>query len=168
MRLSKTKTLLLGIGNPIMGDDGVGIHVVRILKQQLGTRDELEFKELSVGGLKLVEAILGHENVIIIDSYASTTLEQGRIREFAPDQFKETLNITSPHDTNFATALELYKNLQPERIPKKITIFTIDINPTLTFSEKMSSPIQKAASKLADVIMHTIEHPREQDQSTGR
>ena len=150
--------MLLGIGNPIMGDDGVGIHVVRMLKQKLGRRNELEFKELSVGGLKMVEAMLGHENVIIVDSYASTALEQGRIREFTPDQIKETLNIaSSPHDTNFATALELYKKIQPDEIPKTIRIFTIDINPTLTFSEKMSPPIQEAASKLADIIMHIID-----------
>ena len=141
-----------------MGDDGVGIHVVRMLKQMLGTRAELEFKELSVGGLKMVEAILGHENVIIVDSYASTTLEQGRIREFTPDQIKETLNIaSSPHDTNFTTALELYKNIQPNKIPKTIKIFTIDINPTQTFSEKISPQIQEAATKLVNIIMRNID-----------
>jgi len=141
-----------------MGDDGVGIHVIRTLKQKLAKRIDLEFKELSVGGLRMVEAMLGHENVIIVDSYAPTPLEQGRIREFTPDQIKDTLNIaSSPHDTNFATALELYKNIQPDKIPKTIRIFTIDINPTLTFSEKMSPPIEEAASKLVNVIMRILD-----------
>jgi len=142
-----------------MGDDGVGIHVLRILRQRLLTRSELEFKELSVGGLKLVEAILGHKDVIIIDAYASTATEQGRIREFTPEDFKGTLNITSPHDTNFATALQLYKTLQPEKIPKSITIYTIDIQPSFTFNEQLSPPIQEAASKLAELITCKIKQP---------
>ena len=145
------------MGNPIMGDDGVGIHVVRILQQKLSPRTQLQFKELSVGGLKMVEEILDYENVIIVDSYASNIIEPGRIREFTPEQFKDTLHASSPHDTNFATALELYKNLEPERIPKTIRIFTVDIAPTLTFSKNMSPQIQEAASKAADLIMHEIE-----------
>lgn len=157
--MTKTKTLLLGMGNPIMGDDGVGIHVVRMLQQKLSPTAQLQFKELSVGGLKMVEEMLDHENVIIVDSYASNIIEPGRIREFKPEQFKDTLHASSPHDTNFVTALELYKNLEPERMPKKIRIFTVDIAPTLTFSENMSPQIQAAASKVADLIMHEIELP---------
>ena len=70
--LSHTTILLVGLGNPIMGDDAVGIHVVRMLKDRNRGRADLEFKELSLGGLGLVEEILGYERVFIIDSVAST------------------------------------------------------------------------------------------------
>lgn len=140
-----------------MGDDGVGIHVARMVKDRLRSRTDLEVKELGVGGLKLVEEMLGYEEVIVVDSYASHDSESARIREFAPEQFQDTLHPSSPHGTNFATALQLYRRLTPERMPRRIRIFTVDIHPTLSFGEAMSTPIREAASRLAESIVHQIE-----------
>jgi hydrogenase maturation protease len=117
----------------------------------------LEFKELSVGGLKLVEEILGYQRVFIVDSIESSGSEIGRIREFSVDDFKETQQATAPHVTNFATAFELYKRLEPSEIPGSVRIFTIGINPEFTFNETLSAPVQKAASELADLVAREIE-----------
>ena len=141
-----------------MGDDGVGIHVVRMLREKLQSRSDLEFKELSVGGLRLVEEMLGYEEAIIVDSFESNAAQVGQIREFSPDQLKGTEQASSPHVTNFATAFELYKKLEPSEIPDQVRIFTINISSEFTFREGLSPPVQEAASKLVDVICHEIEH----------
>jgi hydrogenase maturation protease len=138
-----------------MGDDSVGIHVVRILKDRFQQRTDLEFKELSVGGLRLVEELLGYEKAFIVDS-TSGRRTVGRIREFSPDQFKETLYASSPHVTNFATALELYTRLENGAIPDTIRVFTIDIESEFTFSETMSPPVQRAASELIELIANEL------------
>lgn len=140
-----------------MGDDAVGIHVVRTLKEKLGTRSDLEFKELSVGGLRLVEELLGYEHVLIIDSIESKDQKIGQIREFTPDQFKETEQVVAPHITNFATALELYRTLEPSKVPRTIRILTIDIEPKYIFSEEMSQPVRAAASRLVEQITREIQ-----------
>jgi hydrogenase maturation protease len=147
--------LLVGLGNPILGDDAVGISVVRILKEKIPPRLGLEYKELSLGGLRLVEEILGYESVFIIDSIASNETT-GKIRELSPEQFKETEYASSPHSTNFATALTLYKTLNAAEIPSTLRIFTIDINPEFTFRETLSPQIQRAASELAELIATEI------------
>jgi hydrogenase maturation protease len=147
--------LLVGLGNPIMGDDAVGISVVRILKDKIPPQPGLEYKELSLGGLRLVEEILGYESVFIIDSVASSETT-GKIRELSPEQFKETEYASSPHSTNFATALTLYKNFEAAKIPRTLRIFTIDINPEFTFSETLSPQVQRAASDLAELIATEI------------
>ena len=135
-----------------MGDDSVGIHIVRRLKEELGSQMDLEFKELSVGGLRLIEELLGYDRVIIIDSIESTDMETGQIREFSSDEFKETEQTIAPHMTNFGTALELYKKLEPSKIPSEIRIFTISIEPKLTFSEELSEPVRAAATELVKKI----------------
>jgi len=140
-----------------MGDDAVGIRVVRMLRQRLQSRADLDFKELSVGGLRLVEEMLGYKEAIIVDSVESSSSEVGQIREFTPDQFKGTEQASSPHVTNFATAFELYKKLEPSEIPDKVRIFTIDISSDFTFREGLSSPVREAASKLVEVICREIE-----------
>lgn len=141
-----------------MGDDGVGIHVVRMLRQKFQSRSDLEFKELSVGGLRLVEEMLGYEEAIIVDSIESNAAQVGQVREFSPDQFKGTEQASSPHVTNFATAFELYRKLEPSEIPDKVRIFTIGISSEFTFREGLSPPVQEAASKLVDMIGREIEH----------
>jgi hydrogenase maturation protease len=153
-------TLLIGLGNPIMGDDAVGILVIRMLKKKFSSGSDLEFKELSVGGLRLVEEMLGYKRVFIADSIESESSQIGQIREFSPEQFKSTERASSPHVANFAAALELYRRLEPSKVPETIRIFTIDINPEFTFREGLSSPIQEAASKLAEIILREVEQVR--------
>jgi hydrogenase maturation protease len=144
-----------------MGDDGVGIHVVRMLKQRFSSRQDLEFKELSIGGLRLVEEMLEYRKVFMVDSIESNTSQVGQIREFSPEQFKSTEHVSSPHVTNFATALELYKKLKPSAIPEVIRIFTIDINSEFVFREGLSPPIQEAASRLVEMISREVEECRD-------
>ena len=81
---NNTKVLLLGVGNPIMGDDGVGIHVARIVRERVPSLASVEVRELSLGGLQLVEAMMGHEHVIIVDAYTSEAVSPGWIRESVP------------------------------------------------------------------------------------
>jgi len=151
--------LLVGLGNPIMGDDAVGIQVVRMLQKRTHGRDDLEFKQLSLGGIGLIEEIMDHDQVFIVDSVASTETP-GRIRELSPEDFKGTEYASSPHSTNFATALELYKKFEPDRIPNTIRIFTVNINPEFTFRENLSPPVQRAAFELADLVGREIQQLR--------
>jgi len=148
--------LVLGLGNPIMGDDGVGIHVVRSLKEIAPPRGDLEFKELSVGGIKLVEEILDYKTVFIVDSIESST-SVGKINEFSPDKFNTTYHESAPHALNFFTALQFYKKLEPSRIPETIRIFTIDIKSEFTFTENLTPKIQTAATKLAELLEKEID-----------
>jgi Ni,Fe-hydrogenase maturation factor len=65
----------------------------------------------------------------------------------------DTIHPGAPHGINFATALEFYKNLEPERIPKSIEIYTIDIESELNFGEKLSPTVEKAADELVNLIV---------------
>jgi len=139
-----------------MGDDAAGIQAVRMVKAKVPPRADLEFKEVSVGGLKLVEEMLGYDTVFLLDTLAATGTDVGRIREFSPDDFNETQHTAAPHVTNFATALELYKKLEPDMVPRVIRIFTIDVEEDLTFREGMSPTVQKAVAELTDMLVSKI------------
>jgi len=140
-----------------MGDDGVGIRVVRILQARLEPqRQDVVFKELSVSGIRLIEEILGFDRVIIVDSHTGEDTEVGRIRRFTPADFSDTFHPGTPHGLNFATALELYKNIDREHIPKTIEIYTIDINPEFVFGDKLSPTIEKASDELTDLLIREL------------
>jgi len=139
-----------------MTDDRIGIQVTRKLQARLPQRPDIAFKELSVSGLRLVEEILGFDHVVIVDSHSGKETEAGRIRKFTPDDFTDTTHPGTPHGMNFATAIELYKNLDPERIPKSIEIYTIDINSEFNFGEQLSPEVEKAGDELVTLLLQRI------------
>jgi hydrogenase maturation protease len=139
-----------------MADDRVGIHVARMIRARLPHRPDIAVKELSVSGIMLVEEILGFDNVIIVDSHTAKETEPGRIRKFAPDDFMDTIHPGAPHGINFATALEFYKSLEPERIPKSIEVYTIYIDSELSFGEQLSPAVEKAGEELVDLIVREL------------
>jgi hydrogenase maturation protease len=139
-----------------MADDRVGIHVARMIKAELDQRPDVVVKELSVSGIRLVEEILGFDHVIIVDSHTGKGAEPGRIRKFAPADFTDTIHPGTPHGLNFATALEFYKNLEPEKIPRSIEIYTIDIDSEPIFGEKLSPIVEKASEDLVKLIVRKL------------
>jgi hydrogenase maturation protease len=143
-----------------MSDDSVGIHVARLIQARL-QRPDISVKELSVSGIRLVEEILGFDSVIIIDSHTGEETESGRIRKFTPADFIDTIHPGAPHGINFPTALEFYERLEPEKIPKSIEIYTIDIGSELTFGEQLSPIVEKASEKLANLIVHELSLSKE-------
>jgi len=164
---STTRTLVLGLGNPIMADDRVGIHVARMIQAELHRRPDVVVKELSVSGIRLVEELLGFDHVIIVDSHAGKETELGRIRKFTPADFTDTIHPEIPHGMNFATALEFFNRLDPEKIPRTIEIYTIDIDPEPIFGEKLSPPVEKASEDLVKLIVHALTPSTRIDGSEG-
>lgn len=139
-----------------MADDGVGIHVARTVQARLPQTHDIVFKELSVSGIRLVEELLGFDRAIIVDSHTGKGTEFGRIRKFAPADFMDTIHPGTPHGTNFATALRFYEDVEPDLIPKSIEIYTIDIDPELTFGEQLSPAVEKASEELVKLLVSQL------------
>ena len=62
------KTLILGLGNPLVTDDSVGLRVAEQLKPLLADRPEVEVAEDYWGGLRLMERMIGFDRAIVIDA----------------------------------------------------------------------------------------------------
>jgi len=136
------KTLILGLGNPILSDDGVGNRVAQELENRLA-RPEVTVMETSMAGLSLLDFWAGYDKAIIIDAIQLADGEAGQIYRLAPNMFDATRHVASPHDVNFATALELGKRLGID-MPKEITIFAIQVADTSTFSEEFTPEVKEA------------------------
>ena len=84
------KTLILGIGNPLLGDDGIGFHIAQELARQI--QDEnTDVKDTSVDGLNLLELITGYDRVIIIDAIMTEGGEVGEIYKLRPEDLAHTV-----------------------------------------------------------------------------
>jgi hydrogenase maturation protease len=148
------KTLLLGMGNPYLSDDAVGIRLVRDFSRKLGSVLNLEvIDECSVGGLNLLDLLEGFERLIVVDSIKTHNGIPGRWYQFTAESLRETMNLGNIHDANFATALELGRRMGLSIPPEKEThIFAIEILDNLTFSERLTDDLERAYPTYSEEI----------------
>jgi len=152
------RTLVLGMGNPILSDDAIGVRLATDLASCLRGRPGLEFvTECSVGGLGLLDVVSGYDRVIVFDSIKAGG-RPGDWYAFTARRLRETMNLSCIHDTNFATAMELGRRLG-HHIARDdgIFIYAVEVDDNATFSEDMTSALQEAYPYLRDEILREVE-----------
>ncbi len=156
--------LVIGLGNPILGDDGVGWKVAeQVLRRlevhpQQSSRTEVDFA--SLGGLNLMERMLGYRQVILIDALETGQFPAGTIRVFPLAELPNpgASHSASAHDTSLLTALEVAKNLQADT-PERIDVVAIEARDVYEFSENLSPPVARAVPEAAQKVMEIISQP---------
>ena len=152
------KTLLVGMGNPILCDDAVGVRLARDFCKGLGHIHDLDVvPECSVGGLNLLDLFQGYERVIILDSFHTRDGVPGNWYGFTAAALRETIHLTNIHDANFATALELGRSMGMA-LPSlsNILIFGVEIKENLLFSERMTPELEQSYPQYSSEILAEI------------
>ena len=148
------KTVVLGLGNPILSDDAVGLRVVKELEGRVD-QQEVTLIETSVAGLGMLDFLTGYDRAIIIDAIQTVGGQAGRIYRLDPEALDFTRHAASPHDVNLATALELGKRLELS-LPQQIIIFAIEVADASTFSEECTPEVSRAIPACVEMIIQEI------------
>jgi hydrogenase maturation protease len=159
------KTIVIGLGNPILGDDGAGWCVAEKVKSQLnspmspllkGKESDVDVDCLSLGGISLMEHIVGYERAILIDALISDE-EPGSILVSKLDDLPDTsaFHMTSIHDMSLQNALKLGKEMGAD-LPECVTIVGISANHVYDFSEELSRPVSQAISKATQIVIDLL------------
>ncbi|MFC2019912.1 hydrogenase maturation protease [Chloroflexota bacterium] len=149
------KTLLIGLGNPILGDDGVGIYVVRAVRERYHDGD-LSIVEASLAGLDLLDMLDGYDRVIVVDAIQTTAGKAGKIFRLTPADFDAVGHSGSPHDIDFTTALKLGEKLGMS-LPREIVFFGIEAWNVTTFSEECTPRVQEAIPAAVDMVIGELD-----------
>ena len=144
-----SSTLVLGMGNPILSDDGVGLYVAERL--QAGPMpDGVEVQLSEVAGLRLLELVKGYDKVVIVDALRSGR-EPGEIVRYEAREFKGGHRYGSAHSIGLHTTLELGRQLGMP-MPEDVTVFAVEAEDIETFGEDFSPPVAAAAEKVIDLV----------------
>jgi len=165
---NKLETLLIGMGNPILTDDSIGVRLAQTISRRLGPVPGLSvMEECSVGGLNILEVAAGYDRWIIFDSIKTTTANPGYWFRFNADSLKNTMNLTNVHDINLAAALLLGRQLG-FKLPgnSEIHIFAVEVLDNITFSEQLSPPLTEAFPCLVEEIYREVAQLLGIDQET--
>ncbi len=150
------KTLVLGLGNPILTDDGVGILVVREVADRC-SRNGVHFAEASVGGLRLLDTLVGYERVILVDAIRTPEGEPGEVYRLDVGDLRGSLHSGSTHDLSLPGALALGRSLGME-LPadENMVIVAVEVEDVLTFGETCTPPVQAAIPRALQLVLTEI------------
>ena len=156
------KTIVIGLGNPILTDDGVGVLVAYEVSKILALqkRNDIEVTEASVGGIRLMEHMVGFNRAILVDAIISSNgSSPGTIHKMSLDDLMDispTQHSTSSHDTSLTTALAMGGRLGL-LLPDEIVIYAIEVENIIDFNENPTSGVAKAIPLATKSVLDEIE-----------
>jgi hydrogenase maturation protease len=136
------RTVVVGLGNPLLSDDGVGVLAARLLAERLAGAP-VAIVESPWGGMRLLDLLSGHHHAILIDAIQWRRGPPGTVYRLSPDQAVPTVRAVSFHDISLGTALALGERLGIP-LPAEIVFLAVEAGDILTVSESCSPEVARA------------------------
>lgn len=143
-------TTVIGLGNEYLSDDGLGILAVRQVASRLWDSG-ITFQELSVGGLELLDHLVGYKRCVIIDAIATGAYPPGTIHRFVRNPGNEAVTISSSHQLDLTQVLTLGRILGAD-VPEQVTVYGIEAGDITTFRSGPTTEIASSLPALVDAI----------------
>lgn len=139
------KTLVLGLGNELLCDDGIGILAAERLKEILGAQVDVE--STSVSGLALLDYLVGYDRAILIDAVQSGQHPVGTVFEIEHDNLREIIS-PSPHYAGLPELIQLAEELSLD-FPKQFHVLAVEVEDCLSLGK---DPCEAVLSSLEEIV----------------
>jgi len=154
------KTLVIGLGNPILGDDGVGWRVAEEIARRTPNEPAIEVDCVSLGGLSLMERLTGYERVILVDSMFTGKNPVGTVSQFRLSDIPDltTGHSASAHDTSLHNALKVGRSMDiPLPRDEDVLFVAIEAENVYDFSDTLSPPVEAAVDQAVREVLQLID-----------
>ena len=148
------RTLILGLGNPIRCDDGVGNKIADILAEKIKS-PEVKVIETDTSGLGLLDFLSGYERVIIIDAIQTHRGEVGQVYRLGLTDLLAPSQSPLTHGIDLPTALELGQRIGLP-MPQEVVIFAVEAEDIITFSENCTPKVREAIPKVVELVLQEL------------
>jgi hydrogenase maturation protease len=166
------KTLIIGLGNPLLGDDGVGWKIAQEVEKEINLNPafyslveagEIMVDCLSLSGLSLMEQMVGYQHVILIDSLNTGKYVQGEVVTFTLRELPDLTygHSASAHDASLNTALKMGRDMGAQ-LPddENVIVVAVEAAHVYEFTEKLSPEIGLAVPKAVEKVMNYVKQFR--------
>ncbi|HBT20222.1 MAG TPA: hydrogenase [Peptococcaceae bacterium] len=152
MKTEKIK--IIGCGNPLASDDGVGAYIIGELKKLKLPRN-VEAVEAGNNPLSLLDLIQNTKKVIIVDAVKGHG-PPGKVYRLKPRELEKCEKSISLHRLEIKQILEMAKKLFPDRTPEEIIIIGVEAKDLTPFKMKLSEPVKKAVPQIIEAVLKEI------------
>lgn len=145
---------LIGLGNLLMSDEGIGVRVVEEILRRGGLPDDVEVMDMGTAGLQVLHAIAGRRKAVFVDC-AFMDEEPGALRRFTPDEVasRKVRTRLTLHEGDLLNTLALSRKLG--ECPEDVVLFGIQPAET-SLGETLSPPLAERIPDYADAVGREI------------
>jgi hydrogenase maturation protease len=144
------RILILGLGNPILSDDGIGLLLTKNLE---GKFPGVECASITLAGLELLDILVGYDHLFLIDAATGTGGEPGEVKEISDG--KGALHLFTSHGVDFFEILRMGRDAGLQ-MPEPAAVFGIEIGNATDFGTALSPPLLAALPCLEGTITDRI------------
>jgi len=152
------KTLVLGLGNELYGDDGVGIHIIQKLEEEKekghdknhSLFQDIQLEACPLTGLSLLEIIAGYDNVIIVDTIKRENPVTGKFYVLEGSELRP-IPGPSPHYVSIPQAIDIGKQIGLH-VPTDIKIVAVESKNLYNLGEGLTPEMEKSIPKIITLI----------------
>jgi hydrogenase maturation protease len=159
--------MIFGLGNPLLGDDGVGWAILQEVQYRLSAVQKdlkaksnyrFEVDSLSLGGLSLMERLAGCRKAILIDSIVTGNNPLGTVYHFNLEELPIEYigHLSSAHDVSLPVALEVGRSMGVQ-LPQEIVVVAVESQIVYEFSEQLSPPVAAAVPEAATLVLQMLD-----------
>jgi len=145
---------VIGWGNPLAGDDGIGPRTADLVFARVG--DATEVVSTSCAPFRLVEQMRGFDRVILADVRVDTNDTAVRREVIRPSALPAQAGLTR-HDAPLLDCLRTFRALDDDALPEEIVLLTAPIAPCIAWVDRLSEQAEQTAVRLADAVCRELE-----------
>ncbi len=148
------KTVVLALGNPLMGDEGIAIEIIDTLSGDGGECAGVDFIDAGCGGMTLLHYFEGRDKAIIIDCAFMET-EPGTIKRFTPDDITSVKKLShhSLHEVDILNVIKLAD--QMGECPGEIIFYGIEPK-SVELQQSLTSLLQGKLAEYVEIIKREL------------
>jgi hydrogenase maturation protease len=147
----KSHALLLGLGSPILSDDGVGLRIAEALK---GRIDGLDTEKSAFANLEILEKARGYSLLFVVDALLDEGSSIGELRLVSP--WEAGRHTASSHGLDLISVLELGRSLFGQEMPQLARIYGITAGCEIAFGKELTPALAGLFPGLVEAVAHDI------------
>jgi hydrogenase maturation protease len=154
---------VLGLGNPVLGDDAVGLHVAAEVARLDKEHPVAGLTVLTStrAGFEVIDLLAGFTHALIVDALDLPEPSPGRIRRLTLADVSGSARLVGAHEMSVGDALALARTLGIA-MPESVEIFAVEAAATRTLTEEMTPAVAAAVQPLARAL-----HARAEEWTRG-
>mgnify|MGYP005666297287 CR=1 FL=1 len=154
------KIAVLGFGNPVREDDGVGIYVIEQLQEQLGERENVSIFDMGTSAFEILFKLKGHERIILIDAVVNSGEPVGSVFKLPASEIEGQIQddpMVFLHSLKWDQALSYAKKMLGEDYPDNVEVYLVAINDT-RFNVGMTEPAKQGGDKVVGLLLEELKN----------
>lgn len=152
------KTAILGFGNPVRSDDGIGCYVIDQLKKSLDEHPDISLLDMGTSAFEVLFQLKGHDRIIFIDAVINTGEPDGTLYRLPAEEVAAHVQddpMVFLHSLKWDQALSYAKKILQNEYPDDIQAFLIAVSNT-RLEVDLSEVVKMAGDKVVELIKQDL------------